>query len=244
MALIDCPECGDRISPEVSICPQCGHPVHGNPVPAADPVDSQRGGAETPAAAAIASTERSRGGSWSRLPTWLLFVLVFIGGSVVLVAAVSATAVLVGSIVDGLEDLNAAGDSAAVTTTVTTVPAGGEGGLSIGQCIDDEELDKYLSGDDFSLVSCDDPHDTEVYYRHEFAAGPYPGDETVIDDLKSVCRGAFEGYVGVDYESSALDFWALWPTQGAWESGNHLGECALFDPDSNKLIGSAYRSGW
>ncbi len=186
----------------------------------------------------------SWGGSWSRLPTWLLFVLAFVGGSVVLVACVSAAAVVVGSIVDGLEDLNATGDSAAVTTTVTTVPAGGEDGLSIGQCIDDEELDKYLSGDDFSLVSCDDPHDTEIYYRHDFAAGPYPGDETVIDDLKSVCRGAFEGYVGVDYESSTLDFWASWPTQGAWESGNHLGECALFDPDSNKLIGSAHRSGW
>ncbi len=213
-------------------------------MPVANPIDPQRSAIQTPAAAAAASTELSRGGRSSRFPTWLLFVLAFVGGSLVLVAGISATAVVVGSIVDGLDDLNTADDSTAVATTVTTVLAGGEDGLSIGQCIDDDELDKYLAGDDFSLVSCDDPHDTEVYYRYEFAAGPYPGDDSVVDELKSVCRGAFEGYVGIDYESSALSFWALWPTQGAWESGNRLGECALFDPDSGKLTGSAYQSGW
>ncbi|MEA3511814.1 MAG: septum formation family protein [Actinomycetota bacterium] len=207
-------------------------------------MDSPRSDLETPAAAATSSSERSPGGSWSRLPTWLLFVLVFVGGSIVVIAGVTAIAVVVGSIVDGLEDLSAAGDSGAVATTVATVPAGGEEGLLIGQCLDEDELDKYLDGDDYSVVSCDDPHDTEIYYRHQFAAGPYPGDETVTDELKGECRSAFEGYVGIDYESSALSFWVLWPTQGAWETGNLLGECALFDPETNALRGSAYESGW
>ncbi len=244
MSLINCTECGQELAASTTACPRCGHPAHGDTVPATDQIDPRRNDIQTPAAAATASAELSRTGRSSRFPTWLLFVLVFIGGSVVLVAGISATAVVVGSIVDELADLNITDDPAAVATTETTVPAGGEDGLSIGQCIDDDELDKYLAGDDFSLVSCDDPHDTEVYYRHEFAAGPYPGDDNVTDELKSVCRGAFEGYVGVDYESSALSFWALWPTQGAWESGNRLGECALFDPDSGKLTGSAYQSGW
>ncbi|MFV9673302.1 MAG: septum formation family protein [Acidimicrobiia bacterium] len=244
MAFIDCAECGQTLPASAAICSKCGHPIDRDAAPIAGPMDSPRSDLETSAAAAMSSAERSEGGSWSRFPTWVLFVLVFVGGSVVLVAGVSATAVVVGSIVDGLEDLNTAGDSGAVATTVAPVPTGGEEGLLIGQCLDDDELDKYLAGDDFSLVSCDDPHDTEVYYRHQFAAGPYPGDETVTDELKGVCRSAFEGYVGVDYESSALSFWALWPTQGAWEDGNLLGECALFDPDSNKLTGSAYQSGW
>jgi hypothetical protein len=244
VSLINCTECGQELSASDAACPRCGHPIHGDPVTAMDPIDSQRSDIQTPAAAAVASAELSRRGRLGRFPTWLVFVLVFVGGSVVLVAGISATAVVVGSIVDGLEELNTADDSAAVATTVTTVPAGEQDGLSIGQCIDDDELDKYLAGNEFSLVSCDDPHDTEAYYRHEFAAGPYPGDDSVIDELKSVCRGAFEGYVGIDYESSALSFWALWPTQEAWESGNRLGECALFDPDSNKLTGSAYQSGW
>ena len=185
----------------------------------------------------------AEGGS-SRLPTWLLFILVFVLGSVVLVAGVFAVVVLAGSVLGESEDSNIAGDTTVVATTVTTVPEGGDDGLQIGQCIDDDELDKYLAGDDFSLVSCDDPHDTEVYFRYEFAAGAYPGDDKVIDDLKSECRAAFERYVGIDYESSALSFWALWPAQGMWESGNRLGECALFDPDLNKLTGSAYQSGW
>lgn len=244
MALVDCPECGERVSSGASVCPECDHPILGSPASDARPIDPHRGDRETPAAAATTRAESSREGWWSRLPTWLLLVLVFVGGSVVLAVGVAATAVVVGSVVEGLEGWNPAGDGDTGGTTATTVPAGGEDGLLVGQCIDDDELDKYLAGDDFSLVSCDDPHDIEVYYSHEFEAGPYPGDETVTDDLKFLCLSTFEGYVGADYETSALSFWALWPSQGAWEAGNRLGECALFDPNSGKLTGSAYQSGW
>ena len=213
-------------------------------MPDADPTDPHHRDRETPAAAATAGAEPSRKGRRSRFPTWLLFVLVFVGGSVVLVVGVAATAVVIGSVVDGVEGLNFDGDSDAGGATATTVPAGGGDGLLVGQCMDDDELDKYLAGDDFSLVSCDDPHDIEVYYSHEFDAGPYPGDETVTEDLKFLCLSTFEGYVGADYEASALSFWALWPSKGTWEDGNRLGECALFDPNSNKMTGSAYQSGW
>ena len=244
MSSINCAECGQDFSASATACPQCGHPVHGDPLPGTDPIGLQRNVLQTPAAAAAASSGHSTGSRSSRLPTWLVFVLVFVVGSAVLVAGIAATVIVVGSIVDGFDALNTGDESAAATTTVTAIPAGGEDGLQIGQCIDDGELDKYLAGDDYSLVSCDDPHDTEVYYRHEFEAGPYPGDETVTDDLKFLCRAEFEGYVGTDFDASALSFWALWPTKGAWEAGNRLGECALFDLDSNKLTGSAYQSGW
>ena len=191
---------------------------------------------------ALDLTEPERSDGWSRLPTWLLFVLVFIFGSVIVIAGVFAIVVLVGAILGELED-----PSGAVETTIataTTVPAGSENGLVVGECIDSDELDKYLAGDDFAVTACGDPHDAEVYYVYEFPAGPYPGDDAVVDELSDVCRGEFEGYVGLDYEASALSFWSLWPTRGFWESGNRTGECALFDVDSNKLTGSAYQSGW
>ncbi|MEA2009164.1 MAG: septum formation family protein, partial [Actinomycetota bacterium] len=222
MALVDCSNCGDRILPGVAVCPRCGHPTDQSVEHVEGPTSSRSADSETPretvAAAAPTHEEPATG-----FPTWLLFVLVFVGGSVVLVAGVVAAAIVVGSMVGEFEVLGQTDDSSAVATTSTTVLVGGSDGLQVGQCLDNDELDKYLAGDEFSLVSCDDPHDTEAYLRYEFAAGPYPGDETITEELKDVCRDAFEGYVGAGFESSALNFWALWPTQGAWESGNRLG---------------------
>lgn len=243
MALVDCSNCGDRFLPGVAVCPSCGHPTDRTAEHVASTTTSDRGDGEAPVATVAAAAPKSEEPA-TGFPAWLLFVLVFVGGSVVLVAGVAATAIVVGSIIGGFEELGQTDNPSAAATTSTTALVGGPDGLQVGQCLDNDELDKYLAGDDFSLVSCDDPHDTEAYLRYEFAAGPYPGDETITDELKDVCRDAFEGYVGADFESSALNFWALWPTQGAWESGNRLGECTLFDVDSGKLVGSAYQSGW
>ena len=66
----------------------------------------------------------------------------------------------------------------------------------------------------------------------------------VSDDLYDVCLSEFEGYVGRDFEASALDFYRLWPEQGLWDSGTRIGECLLFDVDGGQLTGSAYQSGW
>ena len=156
---------------------------------------------------------------------------------------VVAVSVVVLDVVDDFEGFQSAGGTDAAVTT-TTVPAGGESVLNVGECLNDDELDKYLSGGDFSYVSCGDPHDFEVFFIHEFPEGAYPGDDVVIDDLKAVCRDQFDGYVGRDYESSALNTWSVWPGQGLWENGNRIGECLLFETDGGALTGSAFQSGW
>ncbi|MEA3502337.1 MAG: septum formation family protein, partial [Actinomycetota bacterium] len=175
-------------------------------------------------------------------------MLVFVGGSVALVAGAFAVVVVVGAIVDEFEDSTIAGPTATTATTATvititaatTVPAGGgENGLLVGECLDDDELDSFLAGDDYSVMECDDPHDYEVYHVHEFAGGPYPGDETVLDELDDVCWGEFESYVDRDYETSVLDIYRVWPSQGLWDSGYRIGECLLFDSEGKKLTGSA-----
>ena len=135
-------------------------------------------------------------------------------------------------------------DTTAETDTTTTDLDSGGDALIVGQCLDDDELDRYLAAEAFSYLSCDDPHDFEVFFVYEFPTGPYPGDDAVIDDLKAVCRNRFEGYVDHDYESSALDTWSVWPGQGLWESGNRIGECLLFNFDGSTMTGSAYLSGW
>jgi len=166
-----------------------------------------------------------------------------VGGSVVLVAGVLAVAVLVGAVVDATGDSDAASDTAADSSTVATVSVVGSG-LMVGECLNEDELDRYLVGDDFSVAGCSDPHDYEVYVVHEYPAGPYPGADTVSDDLHDVCLSEFEVYVGREVDVSALDFYRLWPEQGLWDSGTRIGECLLFDFDGGQLTGSAYQSGW
>lgn len=243
LALIDCPHCGKRISARVSPCPQCGRQI-AQPSTEASELPERTG--TGPGSGRIVDpvvTEPPEGDGWSRFPTWLLFTMWFVGGSVILVAGIFAVVVVVGAIVDATGDSDAAGDTAAESSTVTTVSVVGAG-LMVGECLDEEELERYLVGDDFSLAACSDPHDYEVYFVHGYPSSPYPGEEAVSDELYDACLSGFEGYVGRDFESSALDFYRLWPERGLWESGTRIGECLVFGVDGGQLMGSAYQSGW
>lgn len=188
-------------------------------------------------------SESTGGGWWFRRPTWLLFIVVFLVGSAFLIAVAVAASVVISGVVDEFEDAGAARDTVTAATTTTVMADGGDA-LIVGQCLDDDDLDRYLASESFSYVSCDSPHDFEVFFVYEFPTGPYPGDDTVIEDLKAVCREQFDGYVDRDYESSALDTWSIWSGQGLWESGNRIGECLLYDFSGDEMTGSAYLSGW
>ena len=116
--------------------------------------------------------------------------------------------------------------------------------LAVGDCIDDPQIEAYAMGSDFSLSSCAEPHDNEVFYVHAYPEGAFPGDEALHADMVNVCIAAFEPYVGRDFESSALDLFPTWPLEERWASGDRTGDCLLFDFDENPLVGSASQSGW
>jgi hypothetical protein len=243
LALIDCPHCGKRISARASLCSECGGEVAQPSAEASGLLDRTGTGPESGRIVEPLVTAPPEGDGWSRFPTWLLFSLWFVGGSVILVAGIFAVVVLVGAVVDATGDSDAASNTAGGSSAVTTVSVVGSG-LMVGECLTEEELERYLVGDDFSVAACSDPHDYEVYVVHGYPAGAYPGEEAVSDELYDVCLGEFEGYVGRDYDSSALDFYRLWPEEGLWESGTRIGECLLFDFDGGQLTGSSYQSGW
>ena len=163
---------------------------------------------------------------------------------------VAAAVVLAGSISisNPFEDTGAVEVGATETTEVgeatTTAPDNDYYGLLVGDCIDDDELESYIAGDDYETIPCDDPHGNEVYLVHELAPGSYPGEDAVREDLVLVCEDEFEGYVGRAYESSSLDAYVTWPGSDLWASGVRIGECLLYDRDLNQLTGSAYQSGW
>jgi len=120
----------------------------------------------------------------------------------------------------------------------------GEYGLSVGECVDEDQVERYLAGEPYAIVACDEPHDREVYFVHEWPEGPYPGDAEVADELDLVCFDEFEGYVGTSYETSSLDIWMLLPDAVVWKQGERYGECLVYDIDEAKLTGSARASGW
>jgi serine protease Do len=139
-------------------------------------------------------------------------------------------------------------------TTATTVAGGSPGTVTLatlqpGHCFDDSSLPGDTVDADFAveLVDCGDPHDNETYVRYGFTAGAgaaYPGDDALATELESVCYDSFPGYVGVDYLDSSLLYFFFYPVEEAWQSGDRLGLCMLYDMNYEKLIGSAYQSGW
>ena len=250
MALVDCPECGDRISTISPQCPNCGHVL--SEEAAAIQKDPAVPTAAPPPVAPAASGASPRSQS-----NWVVGLAVAAVVAVIL-AVVAAAILLAGSvsISNPSEDSGAVDDastqstvatetSASAPTTATTIAITDDGfGLSVGDCLDAGELDLYIVGESYNTTPCADPHDYEVYFLYEYADGPFPGDNEVDDELAAACEDEFEGYVGRDYESSSLNIYRLWPASDLWESGGRIGECLMFDIDSKKLTGSAYQSGW
>ncbi|MGB9358441.1 MAG: trypsin-like peptidase domain-containing protein [Acidimicrobiia bacterium] len=137
------------------------------------------------------------------------------------------------------------GGTAAGSTPETTAASGAAGqDLAVGDCIDDDQMELYMSGSAYSLAACADPHDNEVYYVHDFGDAAYPGEDAVIGELRNLCLSEFEGYVGRDYETSVLEYTGSWPDETLWNSGYRNARCLVYEMDLNKLTGSAYQSGW
>ena len=91
----------------------------------------------------------------------------------VILVGVAAAVVLAGSISisNPFEGAGAVGASATETTEVseatTTAPDDDSYWLIVGDCIDDDELESYIAGDDFETILCDGPHGNEVYLVYE-----------------------------------------------------------------------------
>lgn len=95
-------------------------------------------------------------------------------------------------------------------------------------------------------VDCNQPHPQEVFAVSEFPApddAPYPQFVEIDRTVTEVCRGAFEGYVGLPYERSTLDYTYLGLSAAAWERGERNIICTLLDSTFNPLPGPMRASG-
>lgn len=108
--------------------------------------------------------------------------------------------------------------------------------LRVGDCFDDEAFEAEI--EDVAAVPCTEPHDNEIFHSFEMPAGEWPGDEAIDTASLEQCTAAFATFVGIAYESSALDWSTITPLQDGWETiDDREVLCIAWDP-AGKLQGS------
>ena len=99
--------------------------------------------------------------------------------------------------------------------------------LAVGDCMNDTSAETVSS---LPTVPCSDKHDYEVYYEFELPGDTFPGDDATTAAAEQGCADQFEAFAGIPYDSSALNFSYLTPTEHSWtEMDDHLVSCLIFD---------------
>jgi hypothetical protein len=110
--------------------------------------------------------------------------------------------------------------------------------VQVGDCFNDTNSDS----DEVSSVPgvpCSDPHDYEAFSVFDVSFESYPDEETMAETAYASCVERFEPFVGKDYESSTLDVTTMYPSTESWAQNDREVVCAVFDMESNRLVGSA-----
>ncbi|HEX2405036.1 MAG TPA: septum formation family protein [Acidimicrobiia bacterium] len=112
--------------------------------------------------------------------------------------------------------------------------------LAVGDCFDDGEMvvGEVEEVGEVPLVECSEPHDNEVYAIVTVDGEEFPGEQAVQAQADEVCLDAFDPFVGLDYQSSALDFGWLVPTADSWEMGDRVVACFVYRMDLEKVSGT------
>lgn len=101
--------------------------------------------------------------------------------------------------------------------------------VKVGFCLNDGDATGEVS--EVNVIDCASPHDSEAYKSVIMADGDFPGETAVDDQAVSECTSAFSGFVGIDYETSTLDFSYYYPTEDSWGSGDREILCLVVDPN-------------
>ncbi len=124
----------------------------------------------------------------------------------------TATALVVAGCGNGSADDETTRDSAGA------IVEGGDIGafkIKVGDCLGGGVTGEIESVDG---VPCEQPHQSEVYYSFAVPEGDgnFPGTEAVQDQADQGCLDAFQGFVGIDFDSSVYEISTLTPTAESW----------------------------
>lgn len=93
--------------------------------------------------------------------------------------------------------------------------------LGVGDCFD-HDADRGSEVVDIATVSCDEPHDNEVFHTFEVEGDEdFPGLAALEATAAERCSGAaFEEHVGHTYERSEVEVYPITPTADSWEQAD------------------------
>ena len=112
--------------------------------------------------------------------------------------------------------------------------------LAVGDCFDDGDMsvEGVEEVGEVPMVECSEPHDNEVYAVVGIDGDRFPGEIAMRTEADEVCLDAFEGFVGLDYQTSVLDFGWLVPTAETWDAGDRVVACFIYRMDLEKVAGT------
>lgn len=114
--------------------------------------------------------------------------------------------------------------------------------LHVGDCFDDDSVND-TGVTDVPAVPCAEPHDNEIYYIFDLPDGDFPGVSGIETSAYDGCYAQFEGFVGVAYDASVLDYWPIYPSEESWNSlGDREVICSVYEPQA-KVTGTLAGAG-
>lgn len=120
--------------------------------------------------------------------------------------------------------------------------------LTTGDCFDDQfnDQDDYDYSRPPIIVPCDQAHDNEVVLVTDYPAGsddPFPGFDALDAFFEETCFPAFEEFLGVTGDDTALSGYYLSPSdEEEWATGSRSFACVLYLPGA-QLAGSVEGAG-
>lgn len=160
-------------------------------------------------------------------------------GSAVVAVALAFTLSMTGC--SAIQDI-LGGDSATRDEDTNEVVEGGDADvftdLNVGDCFNNEGGDAIS---ELPVVPCDELHDNQIFALIDLEDGDFPGDAEIETQADAACLAAFEPWVGIAYDASALYIGYITPSAESWASGDREVICAVSDEDqiTGSLEGAA-----
>ena len=113
--------------------------------------------------------------------------------------------------------------------------------LKVGDCFNGplSNTEYSIEVRDVELVSCDEPHESEVYAVFELPDSSWKGEDYVFEQAEIGCVARFEAFVGIEYELSTLYADIIYPLEESWKENDREVKCSVTEEPAMKVSGSA-----
>jgi len=102
--------------------------------------------------------------------------------------------------------------------------------LELGDGLNDAGIPLRSDMTDVPRVSCEAPHDSELFAILGVEGSTFPGERELVSQGQDRCARAFGDFIGIPFANSTLDFRFYYPTASSWAQGDRTIYCLAFDP--------------